>query len=174
MSVQPKAGEMLVGAYLKLVEECELVAYGQHSPIAGDQMELDVVGFQPEGDQRIIACEVATHLGGLGYGTAEQNRERVAKKVRNADAYVERAFPSAASVRYEFWSPVVQPKSAGKLAEVAETFAAETGRELELVVNGTYRERVDELRALAGETQAQHGELAFRFLQILEHLRGAT
>lgn len=37
MTVQPKAGEMLVGAYLRLSEECEVVAYGQHSPVAGDQ-----------------------------------------------------------------------------------------------------------------------------------------
>ena len=56
---------MLVGAYLKHVEDCEIVAYGQQSPNTGEQMELDVIGFQPEGDQEIIACEVGTHICGL-------------------------------------------------------------------------------------------------------------
>lgn len=170
MSVQPKAGEMLVGAYLKLVEECEIVAYGQHSPIAGDQIELDVVGLQPDSEREIVACEVATHIRGLGYGTAQENRDRVAKKLRNADDYVERAFPDAASVRFQFWSPVVQPKSARKLREADAAFGAERDRDLELVINGDYTARVDELRASAASTYEQCGELGFRFLQILQHL----
>jgi hypothetical protein len=172
MSTQPKAGEMLVGGYLKAVEECEIVAYGQHSPIAGEQMEVDVVGLHPEDDQAVVACEVATHIRrGLGYGTAAENRDRVASKFRNVESYVNRAFPTAESYRFEFWSPKVGGKSATKLADVATEFEARTGHELELVINGSYTERIGEMREAAGATAAQGNELGFRFLQILEHLQ---
>ena len=82
MATQPKAGEMLVGAYLKHVEDCEIVAYGQHSPNTGEQVELDVIGFHPEGDQEIIACEIGTHIRGLNYNDSDENRDRVISKGR--------------------------------------------------------------------------------------------
>lgn len=66
MSTQPKPGEMLVCAYLKLVEECEIVAYGQHSQLEAEQMEVDVIGIQPDGKREVSTCEVSTHLLGLG------------------------------------------------------------------------------------------------------------
>jgi len=169
MATQPRAGEMLVGAYLKIVEQCEIVAYGQHSPIAGDQMEVDVIGIHPE-RQEIITCEVATHLRGLGYGNAAENRDRIESKFRNAESYVDRAFGSTESHRFQFWSPKVPNASAVKLREVAADFEDRTETELELVINGTYTNRIDELRAAAAETYAQRNELAFRLLQILEHL----
>ncbi|MEZ3163082.1 hypothetical protein ABNG03_01120 [Halorubrum sp. RMP-47] len=61
-------GEQLVGAYLRVVEECDLVTHNQRSMERGDQMELDVLGVKstPEG-QRIVACEVVTHLDGQLY-----------------------------------------------------------------------------------------------------------
>lgn len=99
MATQPRAGEMVVGAYLKIIEECEVVAYGQHSPIEGEQMEVDVIGIHPN-TQEIITCEVATHLRGLGYGNAEENRRRVEAKFRNAEQYVDRVFGSSQSHRF--------------------------------------------------------------------------
>lgn len=173
MATQPRAGEMLVGAYLKLVEECEVVAYGQHSPIAGDQMEIDIIGIHPE-KQELITCEVATHLRGLGYGNAETNRQKVESKFQNAERYVDRAFGTAESHRFEFWSPKVPNASETELREVAAAFEDRTETELELVINGRYSDRIEELRAAAGETYAQRNELAFRLLQILEHLEPPT
>ncbi|MFC6794805.1 hypothetical protein ACFQFH_11265 [Halobaculum halobium] len=107
MATQPRAGEMLVGAYLKLIEECEVVAYGQHSPLEGEQMEVDVIGIQPSGGREVITCEVATHLRGLGYGTAAENGDRVAKKFTRAERYVDRVFDAADTHRFQFWSPNV-------------------------------------------------------------------
>lgn len=173
MATQPRAGEMLVGAYLKLVEACEIVAYGQHSPIAGDQMEIDVIGIHP-GRQEIITCEVATHLRGLGYGNAETNRDKVESKFQNAERYVDRAFGDAESHRFEFWSPKVPTASETKLHAVAEAFEDRTETELALVINGRYTDRIDQLRRAAGDTCAQRNELAFRLLQILEHLEPAA
>jgi hypothetical protein len=162
---------MLVGAYLKLVEECEIVAYGQHSPVAGEQTEVDVIGIQPAGERAVITCEVATHLGGLGYGNSDENRDRVAAKFRNAEQYVDLVFGPSESHRFQFWSPNVPNASATKLETVATEFRERTDSELELIVNDDYADRIDDLRDVAGSTVSQRNELAFRFLQILEHLR---
>lgn len=161
---------MLVGAYLKLVEECEIVAYGQHSPIEGEQMEVDVIGIQPDGKQEVITCEVATHLLGLGYGNSEKNRDTVAAKFRNAETYVDRVFGSSESHRFQFWSPKVPSKSEKKLEDVASEFKDRTDTKLELVMNKQYTERINELQKAAASTASQTNELAFRILQILEHL----
>jgi len=160
---------MLVGAYLKIVEECEIVAYGQHSPIEGDQMEVDVIGIHPDKNE-IITCEVATHLRGLGYGNAEENSNKIASKFQNAEAYVDRVFGSAKSHRFQFWSPKVSKSSVEKLRNVASEFEERTDTELELMINGVYTDRINEIQNAAGETYSQRNELAFRLLQILQHL----
>jgi hypothetical protein len=162
---------MLVGAYLKIVEECEIVAYGQHSPIEGDQMEIDVIGIQPNGKQEIITCEVATHLRGLGYGTAAENAEKVEAKFKHAEEYVDRTFGGKESHRFQFWSPNVPPASETQLNDVADEFKNRTDTELELVINSEYANRIDALQQRAASTVSQRNELAFRFLQILEHLK---
>ena len=77
---------------------------------------------------------------------------------------------------YQFWSPVVRGNRDEKylltgLYDLAEEFEAETGAELELVINEAYTERIDALREKAGQTEKSYGELGFRLLQILEHLR---
>ena len=62
-----------------------------------------------------------------------------------------------------FWSPVV-PKG-----YLTENLAKING--LELVINGSYKERIELLR-LRARTEAQDtGNPFFRALQILEHLR---
>ncbi|QSG07554.1 hypothetical protein HSR122_0137 [Halapricum desulfuricans] len=43
--------------------------------------------------------------------------------------------------------------------------------ELELVINERYTEKIEKLRERASETEKDYGELGFRILQILEHLR---
>ena len=170
MATQPRAGEMLVGAYLKLVEECEVVAYGQHSPLEGEQMEIDVIGMRPAGDQGVITCEVATHLRGLGYGNAEKNRERVEGKFKNAEVYIDRVFGTSESHQFQFWSPKVHNASEKELMKAAREFEDRTDTELELIINSEYTQRLTELRREAASTFSQRNELAFRILQILEHL----
>ncbi|QZP38915.1 hypothetical protein [Halobaculum magnesiiphilum] len=80
-------------------------------------------------------------------------------------------FDPADTHRFQFWSPNVPPASEEALREVAGEFGSRSGSELELVVNDEYADRIDELRAAAASTYAQRNELAFRFLQILEHVR---
>jgi hypothetical protein len=171
MSTQPKAGEMLVGAYLKHVEDCEIVAYGQHSPNTGEQMELDVIGFQPEGDQEILACEVATHIRGLGYGSSDENKDKVISKFRNAEKYIDDVFGTSHPRSYHFWSPVVRGASATKLEELEGTLSESLGHEVEMVINEDYSAKIRELKSVAESVTDQQNELAFRMLQILGHMR---
>ncbi|WP_435128400.1 hypothetical protein [Halobaculum sp. D14] len=171
MSTQPKAGEMLVGAYLKHVEDCEIVAYGQHSPNTGEQMELDVIGFQPEGDQEIIACEVATHIRGLNYGNADENRDKVVSKFRNAEKYIDDVFGTSHPRSYQFWSPIVRGGSATKLESLESELSEKLGHEVEMVINEDYTARIRELKSAAASSTGQQNELAFRVLQILGHMR---
>jgi len=54
---------------------------------------------------------------------------------------------------------------------MADEFKNETGAELELIINEEYTECIEALREKAGQTEKDYGELGFRTLQILSHLR---
>ncbi|MFY4816380.1 hypothetical protein ACOJIV_27410 [Haloarcula sp. AONF1] len=192
MTEQPESGELLVGSYLRLVEECELVTYNQRSQEQGNQLEIDVIGVDntDDGDQVIYTCEVVTHIDGLHYsGTPNTDRweeygnddyqhtlERLWRKFSTDRKYVMELFDSADSYVFQFWSPVVRGNRDEKyllagLYDLADEFEAETDAELELVINEEYSERIEALRRKAGRTEKDYGELGFRILQILEHLR---
>jgi len=192
MTEQPESGELLVGAYLRLVEECELVTYNQRSQEQGNQLEIDVIGVDntDDGDQVVYTCEVVTHIDGLHYsGTPNTDRweeygnadyqhtlERLWRKFSTDRKYVMELFNSADSYVFQFWSPVVRGNRDEKylltgLYDLADEFEKETDAELELVINEEYSERIEALRRRAGQTEKDYGELGFRILQILEHLR---
>ena len=192
MTEQPESGELLVGSYLRLVEECELVTYNQRSQAQGNQLEIDVIGGDnPDyGDLVVYTCEVVTHIDGLHYsGTPNTDRweeygnddyqhtlERLWRKFNTDRKYVMELFDSADSYIFQFWSPVVRGNRDEKylltgLYDLADEFEEETDAELELVINEEYSERIEALRRRAGQTEKDYGELGFRILQILEHLR---
>lgn len=192
MTEQPESGELLVGSYLRLVEECELVTYNQRSQEQGNQLEIDVIGVDntDDGDQVVYTCEVVTHIDGLHYsGTPKTDRweeygnddyqhtlERLWRKFSTDRKYVMELFDSADSYVFQFWSPVVRGNRDEKylltgLYDLADEFEEETDAELELVINEEYSERIEALRRRAGQTEKDYGELGFRILQILEHLR---
>ena len=191
MTEQPESGELLVGSYLRLVEGCELVMYNQRSQQEGDQLEIDVIGVDntDEGQQVVYTCEVVTHIDGLHYsGTPDTDRweeygnddyqhtlERLWQKFTADKEYVTDLF-DADSYVFQFWSPVVRGNRDEKylltgLYDMADEFNTETGAELELVINEDYTARIEALREKAGQTEKDYGELGFRILQILEHLR---
>lgn len=159
-------GEYLVGAYLKLILECDVVDYNARPPGGGLQGlgELDVIGFS---FVRRIAylCEVTTHLDGLQIGsTSTATVAKVSDKHRRQRAYAER-YLSDFGHHFMFWSPVVRP---GLISEL------ESIDGLELFINARYKEAVDRLRALAKVSTSDANNPAFRVLQILEHLRGTA
>lgn len=155
-------------------------------------MEIDVIGVDTteEGEQVIYTCEVVTHIDGLQYpGSPDNERwkeygntdyqnilERLWQKFNSDKEYVIELFDSADSYVFQFWSPVVrgyrdEKYLLGILYDLADEFEEETGMELELVINERYTEKIEKLREKASETEKDHGELGFRILQILEHLR---
>jgi hypothetical protein len=191
MTEQPESGELLVGSYLRLIEKCELVTYNQRSHEEGNQLEIDVIGVDntESGEQVVYTCEVVTHIDGLLYpGTPDTDRwaeyggdgyqntlERLWRKFNADREYVTELF-DADSYVFQFWSPVVRGNRDEKylltgLYDMADEFEDETGAELELVINEEYTERMEALREKAGQTEKDYGELGFRILQILEHLR---
>ena len=193
MTEQPESGELLVGSYLRLVEECELVMYNQRSQTQGDQLEIDVIGVDSteEGERVVYTCEVVTHIGGLLYpGTPHTDRwaeygnddyqetlERLWRKFNSDKGYVTDFFDGDDySFVFQFWSPVVPGNRDENylltgLYDMADEFEGETGAELELVINEEYTQRIEALREEARQTEKNYGELGFRILQILEHLR---
>jgi hypothetical protein len=155
-------GEYLVGAYLKLAFECDVVDYNARPPGGGLKGlgELDLIGFS-FGKQTAYLCEVTTHLGGL----LIRNAESTIIKVRNKHER-QRAFAKEYLKNFEhhfmFWSPVV-PRGLTKELEKIDG--------LELRINAHYTEAVNFLRKRAKEGTSASNNPAFRLLQILEHLR---
>lgn len=161
----PRMGEYLVGAYLKVVEECEFVDYNVRPPGGGHRGldELDVIGFSFHKGTAYL-CEVVTHIRGLDYGKGyEDTVERVRVKLAKQRQYATENLPTQLGKHaFMLWSPVV-PKG------LRERLEGITG--LELIINQEYTRRVDELRDQARKITHDVGNPAFRLLQILEHAR---
>ena len=160
-------------------------------PRGREQLEIDVIGVDntEDGEQVVYTCEVVTHIDGLLYqGTPDTDRwaeyggdgyqntlERLWRKFKADKEYVIELF-DADSYVFQFWSPVVRGNRDEKylltgLYDMADEFKNETGAELELVINEQYTDRIEALREKAGQTKKDYGELGFRILQILNHLR---
>ncbi len=163
--MRPEVGEELVGAYLKVIEGCDVVSYNARPPGGGIQglEELDVVGLRFR-DNTAFLCEVTTHIGGLLYKDNRTTVDRIKAKHARQKKYARRELKSFGTKCFQFWSPNV-PKGyiTRNLAEL------EPG--LELVINGEYARRVGQLREVARARKNNEGNDAFRLLQILEHLR---
>ena len=191
MSIHPEAGELLVGAYLRVIEGCEIVTYNQRSHDPGIQLEVDVLGIRgTENGQVVYVCEVVTHLNGLHYsgtpstetwaeyGNAsyQYSLEQIWQKFWDDWEYVTDVFDEADSYRFQLWSPLVRGNRdeqflLGGLHDLAEKFEDNTGKSLDLIVNERYSENIDILRERARETDKPYGEPGFRMVQILENLR---
>lgn len=159
-------GEYLVGAYLKVTEECDFVNYNVRPP--GGRLkglgELDVIGFKFK-ERTVYLCEVTTHIKGTLYGSgANYTIKKISEKYdRQRKYYNETLKDNFDKVHYMFWSPVV-PK--GKITEdIAEL------RGLELVINEEYSRRINKLiKEAKGKTNDEVNP-AFRLLQILNHMK---
>lgn len=187
MVSETQLGEHIVGAYHERVTGCEVVSYNQRSKTDGEQMEIDVIGIDSTGGEQVIyACEVVTHLRGMRYsGTPSTERweefgatscqntlEKLWSKFTADYQYVTDVFDDADSYVFQLWSPVVpNGNRTDGLDKLVRDFEDEYGHGIELLINEDYTAQVEELRELASEDTKAYGEPAFRFLQILEHLR---
>lgn len=193
MPIQAQPGELLVGAYHRLITGCELVSYNQRTREQGNQMELDVLAIHSEnGRQTVYACEVTTHVQGMLYvGAPTTNRwkdfgnddyqhtlERIWNKFESDFEYVTNVFDTADAYVFQLWSPVVPEghrtdglERLGPALEAELSARLDGGCTVELIYNEGYTDRIDTLREKAKGDSGGSGNIAFRFLQILEHLR---
>ena len=158
-------GEYIVGAYLKIILDCDVVDYNVRPPGGGlnGLSELDVIGLNFKSDKAYL-CEVTTHILGLNYSGIDNTIKRVKAKHnaqrRYADTQLSNKFNE---FEYMFWSPVV-PK--GRLSKGLQDIG-----EMNIIINGEYKSRVKELERKSSEFSHDVGNPFFRVLQILHRLR---
>jgi hypothetical protein len=133
----------------------------QHLP-SERQGEIDVIGVAnaPYG-VKVWVAEVAIHLNSLDYGGYGVTVERVSSKVDAARAYVAQVYRDVTPT-VELWSPVVPLGLLSALASV----------DVDLIVNEGFTSRLNELASLASSHTKLTGDDAYRFLELLTHLRG--
>jgi len=157
-------GEYIVGAYLKIIKDCDFVIYNVRPPGGGLQglNELDVVGLDFK-NKIAYLCEVTTHIKGLLYTDNKTTVKKIKTKYEVQKEYAKKQLPDFSNPYFMFWSPVV-PK--GYITSELEKIDG-----LELVINEKYTQYIDELREKAKELTNDVGNPFFRMLQILEHLK---
>lgn len=157
-------GEYIVGAYLQLGMECDVIDYNVRPPGGGltGLTEFDVIGFNFRTETAYL-CEVTTHIRGLLYKDNKTTIERITKKHEKQKWYASEFLSNFQNIRFMFWSPVV-PR--GYITQELVKLP-----DLELVINGEYKKRIEELRKLASNTTHDARNPFFRMLQIVEHLR---
>lgn len=169
-------GEEIAGEYLKFVKGCEFIEYNLYTPDV--QGEIDVVGINIK-DKSVYVCEVAIHLTtGLQYvkNGKPDNVNRFLSKFRKNMSYADKYF-SDYTKHFMLWSPVV--KNQGEKAKhnqlndvkaVQESLKSQYGYELELVINKTYQNALNELRLAARKETKELKSPVMRLLQIEEKL----
>lgn len=158
-------GEELVGAYLTEVLGCHHVSYNARPPGGGLKglAELDVIGFDFDA-KKVYLCEVTTHLRGALYVDNKTTADRILRKHESQKAYAKNHLKGFPTREFMFWSPRVP------VGAITKRLVAAKG--LQLIINGEYKRRVEELRKKACEYVRDTNNSAFRMLQILEHVRG--
>ena len=157
-------GEYLVGAYLQVIKECDIVSYNQRPPGGGLEGlgELDVIGLDFKSITAYL-CEVTTHIRGVLYKTYDFTVDRITEKYQRQKQYATKQLAGFRNKRYMFWAPVVpKGKLTARLSEI---------KGLELVINGDYARCVKEMQDWARENTHDTTNPFLRMLQILEHLR---
>ena len=157
-------GEYIVGAYLQLKLDCDVVDYNVRPPGGGLEGldEIDVIGLNLKKHIAYL-CEVTTHIRGVLYKNNQTTIDCITRKHKRQKRYSRQRFLRGFRCEYMFWSPVVP---VGFITENLSRL-----RDLQLVINGEYKRRIKELEAKAAETTHDVGNPFFRVLQILKHLR---
>ncbi len=163
--MKTEIGEYVVGAYLRLIEECDVIEYNVIPPGGGIEGlgELDVIGYRFK-DKSVFVCEVATHLGGLCIGNNSLDAvNKVKDKHKRQKQYTSKHLYLFKNPHFMFWSPVVpEGKITKGLKEISN---------LELIINEEYTKKVDMLMEVADKTISDIGNPFFRTLQLLQKLR---
>ncbi len=157
-------GEYIVGAYLKVMNECDFVNYNIRPPGGGLKglNELDVVGLDFK-NKIVYLCDVTTHIKGALYKDNKTTVERIKTKYERQKEYADKYLSDFPNRCFMFWSPVV---SKGYITIELGKISG-----LELIINERYTRCINQLRKKANDLTNDVGNPFFRMLQILEHLR---
>jgi hypothetical protein len=158
--MKTEIGEYVVGAYLKLILNCDVVDYNVRDR-TGTRLqalgELDVVGLRFS-DKTAYICEASTHIRGM-QTTAEKIRDKHARQ----KSYSKQNLKDFTQHHFMLWSPrVTNKKTLNELAEI---------KTLELVINENYTMKIDELIAYAKKNAGDTNNPFMRSLQLLEALK---
>lgn len=168
-------GEQLVASYLRYIRGCEFTQQNLYT--IESQGEIDVVGINLVG-KRVYVCEVAIHLTtGLQYVKDKRpnNIQKLTDKFLRDIAYANKYFGGYEKT-FMLWSPVVKGTGAdqynqlGHINVIGSNIKAETGVDIEFVVNERFSECLHELRSFAKSQTADLKCPVLRLLQIEEHL----
>jgi hypothetical protein len=162
--MKTEIGEYIVGAYLKIIKECDFVEYNVRPSGGGLRglNELDVIGLDFKNNIAYM-CEVTTHIRGVLYKNNEETVSRINKKFITQKKYAEAHLSNFKTIIFMFWSPVVP------VGHITRGLNKIEG--LEIIINKKYTDRINELRAEARIRTNDMGNPFFRVLQILERLR---
>ena len=157
-------GEYIVGAYLKVIKQCDFVDYNTRPPGGGLEglEEIDVIGLDFK-NKIAYLCEVTTHIRGVLYKDNKTTITRIKTKYRRMQTYANRYLQDFYKHHFMFWSPIVPN---GYLTRELEKISG-----LELIINKRYTQHIEELRESAKKLTNDVGNPFFRMLQILERLK---
>ena len=157
-------GEFIVGAYLQIKLDCDVVDYNVRPPGGGlpGLQEIDVVGFNHR-EHKAYLCEVTTHIRGLLYKDNATTVKRIGKKYEWQKKYG-KEYLHGFHCEYMFWSPVVP------VGYITAGLSELSG--LQFIINGEYKRRIEELQKQARLDTHDARNPFYRMLQIMGHLRG--
>ncbi|WP_066839819.1 hypothetical protein [Rufibacter ruber] len=165
-------GEEITGQYLKICRNCDFVEYNLYTTEV--QGEIDVVGIDMK-NKKVFICEVAVHLGGLQYTKNGQpdNYDRFMKKFEKDIVYANNRFDDSYEKIYMLWSPVVRNSKEGSkhnqvkdVQRVKEDLKNRHNIDLQLIINKSFLDCLDELREYAGRQTEELKSPILRFMQI--------
>lgn len=162
--MKTEIGEYMVGAWLKLVNNCDFVDYNVRPPAKGMEGlgEFDVVGLDLKNNKAYL-CEVTTHLNGIGYYDFSTTIKKVSEKFNRQKKYASKYLPKNFDVIYMYWSPVVSPKYVEGIKN--------TNEGLVLVFNSDYSRKIKEIKVVIGNQTKDFGNPFVRVVQILSAMK---
>jgi hypothetical protein len=168
-------GEEICGEYLQHIMTCEFLAYNVINPDA--QGEIDVIGIKLE-KKIVYVCEVAVHTSGLQYVTAKRpdDYNRFKAKLDKDIQYAQKYFDGYTIIPM-IWSPVVKISGIKakyntlKELERVKTYIKEKYMlELQLIINDSFKEAIDELKNHADTKTSEFKSSVMRMFQIERRL----
>jgi len=163
--MKTEIGEYIVGAYLKIIKDCDFVDYNVR-PRGGKLEglnELDVIGINFKNNS-VYLCEATTHITGLLIKDYKTTIDKIKQKHNRQKEYYKKYLKNFSNPHFMFWSPFVSKGKMDKLEKIKSL------KGLELIINEKYAYCINELKEKAKKMTNNTGNPFFRMLQIIERV----